>query len=502
MTSLPPPISGPAQGMLAELARLEAEARLLEPDADARARLRQAVVGYSEAFLESLPNRPAYHVTEDLGAPIAQVPVTEQPAGIEAALDLLAEHVDGPGLNPASHGHLAYIPGGGLYAASLGDYLADVTNRYAGVFFGGPGAVRLENTLVRWMADLVGYPAEAAGAHLSGGSIANLVAIATARDAHRLRGADYARTVVYLSTQTHHCVTKALRVLGLGEVVVRSVPLEERYRMRPDRLAVMIEEDRRQGLRPWLVVSSAGSTDVGAVDPLDAIADVAEREGIWHHVDAAYGAFFVLTERGRELLRGMERSDSLVLDPHKTLFLPYGSGAVLVRDGSLLAATNRYEANYMQDAVRHRAEVSPADLSPELTRPFRALRLWLPLMVHGVAPFRAALEEKMLLARYFRLRAAELGFEVGPEPELSVATYRWVPERFRGDDSPEALTAVNEYNRQLVDGVRHDGRLFVSSTMLDGRFTLRLAVVVFRTHRKHIDLLLEILLEQVERLGR
>ena len=490
------------ESLIDQLAGLEAVARALEPEAEERSALFREVNEYAEQFLESLEERPAYHVTEAMGVGIRAGTVEENPPGLARALQLLGDHVDGPGLNPASGGHLGYIPGGGIYTAALGDFLSDISNRYAGVFFGGPGAVRLENLIVRWVADVVGYPEQAAGVHLAGGSMANLVALATARDAHALRGRDYDRAVVYLTTQTHHCIAKALRVLGLGDCHVREVPLDERYRMRADHLDRMIAADQAAGLKSWVVVASAGTTDVGAVDPLDAIADVTDRYDVWYHIDGAYGGFFALTGHGRTILKGMERSDSVVLDPHKSLFLPYGSGMLLVRDGERLAGTHHYEAHYMQDAKKATDERSPADLSPELTRPFRALRLWLPLMIHGVAPFRAALEEKCLLARYFREEIAKRGFWVGPEPDLTVVVYRYVPERMRTPDAVIDWAIVNSYNEQLVEAVRRDGRVFVSSTQLDGKFTLRVAVVVHRTHLSHIDTTLAVLDEMVERLGR
>jgi aromatic-L-amino-acid decarboxylase len=396
-----------------------------------------------------------------------------------------------PGGNPASGGHLAYIPGGGLYHSALGDFLAAVSNKYASVFFAGPGAVRMENLLLRWVADLVGYPAAAGGTIASGGSVATLAAICAARDAHGLKGADYASAAVYLTSQAHHCVDKALRIAGLGEVHLRRVPMDERFRMRPDALAQMIADDRGRGLRPWLVVAAAGTTDTGA---LDAIAAVAERERCWYHVDAAYGGFFLLTERGRLLLRGIERSDSAVLDPHKGLFLPHGSGILVVRDAEPLIAAHLSTAHYMQDAMREPGEISPADVSPELTKHFRALRMWLPLVLVGVRPFRAALEEKLLLARYFHQEVQALGFEVGPAPDLSAVTFRWAPP---GAD----LAQANAANRAIVDGVRRDGRIFLSSTMLDGRFTIRLVALSFRTHRRTIDLALRVLREQVAALA-
>ncbi len=395
-----------------------------------------------------------------------------------------------PGGNPAAAGHLAYIPGGGLYHAALGDFLAAISNKYAGIFFTGPGAVRMENMLIRWVADLVGYPAAAGGTIASGGSIATLAAVATARDAHGLTGAGVARAVVYLTDHAHHCIEKALRIAGLGEAQVRRVAMDEAFRMRPGALAEAIVADRARGLRPWLVIAAAGTTDTGAVDPLDEIATIAARERCWFHVDAAYGGFFLLTGEGRRALRGIERSDSVVLDPHKSLFLPYGSGMLLARDAAPLLAAHDYAGNYMQDALREPGEVSPADVSPELTKHFRALRMWLPLILLGTGPFRAALEEKLLLARYFYGEIQALGFDVGPAPELSVVTFRWVPPG-------ASVEQANALNQAIVDGVRRDGRVFLSSTMLDGRFTLRLVALSFRTHRRTIDLALRVLREQV-----
>ncbi|HEX8275125.1 MAG TPA: aminotransferase class V-fold PLP-dependent enzyme [Longimicrobiaceae bacterium] len=492
MTDHAPPPDRAA--LLDRIARLERAGRPLDPGAGSRRRLRDAVVASSERFLRGIDSLPGYRETEDRGIALLDTPVPEHGVPLDHAIRLLEDAVTRPGGNPASPGHLAYIPGGGLYHSALADYLAAVTNKYAGIFFTGPGPVRMENLLIRWTADLVGYPAGAGGNIASGGSIANLAAITTARDAHELKGADYARAVVYLTTQAHHAIDKALRIAGMAEVQVRYVEIDGRFRMRPDALERTIAEDRAAGLRPWMVIAAAGATDTGAVDPLDAIADVAERAGCWFHVDAAYGGFFLLTEHGRGILRGIERSDSVVLDPHKSLFLPWGAGIVLVRDVRPMAATHGYQGHYMQDALREPGEISPADVSAELSKPFRALRMWLPLVLLGVAPFRAALEEKLLLARYFREEARAMGFEVGPEPDLSAVVFRWAPP---GVDVAEA----NRLNQALVDAVRRDGRVFLSSTLLDGRFTLRMVALSFRTHRRTIDLCLCILREKLDELN-
>ena len=300
--------------------------------------------------------------------------------------------------------------------------------------------------------------------------------------------------VVYLTEQTHHSVDKALRIAGLSHATIRRVPLDNRYRLRPDELDRMVAEDRHGGLTPFLVVASAGSTDTGAVDPLAAIARVCEREGIWLHVDAAYGGAFALTDDGARLLQGIERSDSLAVDPHKGFFLPFGTGAVLVRDRRALVGAFSGSGAYIDDAMSSEpdAVLSPSEMSPELTRPFRALRWWLALQLHGVAAFRAALEEKLLLTRYAHGRIAELdGFEVGPAPDLTTFTFRHV-----ATDDPDDL------NRRLVAELADDGRIFLSATTLDGRYTPRFTILNFRIHRPHVDRAVDVIGSTAHRLVR
>ena len=192
---------------------------------------------------------------------------------------MLGRYVEGSGINLGSAGHLGFIPPSSLYPAALGDYLATVINRYAGVYFAAPGAVQLENMVLRWMADFAGFPETASGDLTSGGSLANLIGVVTAREAHGLRARDYARAVVYLSAQTHHSVAKALRIAGVQECIQRQIPLDAAFHMQPQALAAAIAEDRRAGRVPWLIVGAAGTTDTGAVDPLEALAEIAGTQG-------------------------------------------------------------------------------------------------------------------------------------------------------------------------------------------------------------------------------
>jgi glutamate/tyrosine decarboxylase-like PLP-dependent enzyme len=461
---------------------LEHDARCLGPASKQRSAAREAVTRYTENFLDHIETLKAFDDRAVGPSTWRDLDIHEEAIAVDEAIRIVGQAVDTPGLNPASGGHLGYIPGGGIYYSSLGDYMAAVTNRYAGVYFASPGAVQMENALVRWMASLVGFPAQAAGNLTSGGSIANLAAVVAARDASGLKARDWHRAVIYTTEHAHHCLDKAYRIAGLGECVQRVIPMDERFKMNVSALTSAIEADSREGLVPFLVVASAGTTDIGAIDPLEAIGDIARQHKLWFHVDAAYGGFFLLTDEGRARLKGIEKSDSVVMDPHKGLFLPYGLGTVLVRDRKFLRQSHHYSAAYMQDARTD--EDSPADLSAELTKHFRGLRLWLPLKLHGLAPFRACLREKLALARYAYDQLKQMsGFEVWNEPELSVVAFRYVPQKGNAD----------EFNKRLQAAVQKDGRVFISSSTVRGMCVLRIAILSFRTHLNTVQTVLQVL---------
>jgi glutamate/tyrosine decarboxylase-like PLP-dependent enzyme len=478
--------------MKSEIKKLEKEARKLEPSAENRSELRRKAQQYGEDFLNDLPEKPAYVTSGTMGKGVYDLPIDDEPKNIDTLLQLLDTEVDRPGLNPASGRHLGYIPGGGVYPSSIADYLAAITNRYTGVFFSSPSAVRIENICIHWMCDLIGYPEGAAGNLTSGGSIANLIGLVVARDNKRVKAQDFHRAVIYTTRQIHHCVVKAIKFAGLAEATIREITMDDRFRMKPDALRRQIKQDKENGFIPLIIFASAGTTDIGAVDPLDEIGDVAQKHQIWFHVDAAYGGFFMLTDRGKKVMAGIEKSDSLTIDPHKGLFLPYGSGAVLVKDGQKLYESQHMTANYLQDTLKATEEASPADLSPELSKHFRGLRMWLPLQLFGVKPFRAALEEKLLLTRYCYREIQKIdGIEVGPEPELSVFFFRYIPQS--GDP--------DSFNKKLVDSIHKDGRVFLSSTHTGGNVYLRIAVLNFRTHLQQVDLTLSLIREKIHELS-
>jgi aromatic-L-amino-acid decarboxylase len=474
-----------------DIRHLQKYAQTLEPDAAQREYLLKRVIDYANNYLDNISEAPAYIPRPDGGRELWNFPITEDGIDIKQALALLRKNMDAAGINPTSGRFLGYIPGGGLYHAALGDYLAAVTNRFAGLYFASPGAVRIENIVIRWLADAVGYPDKAAGNLTSGGSLANLSAIVTARDAFGVKGRKIEQSVVYITEHAHHCIGKAFHISGLDACIKRNIHLDVNYRMDPKALDETIIADKKSGLHPWLIIASAGTTNTGAVDPIADIREIASEHRLWFHVDAAYGGLFALCPEGKKILQEIHTSDSMVLDPHKALFLPYGTGAVLVKERQNLYAAFNAQADYIQNIVDDVDELSPADLSPELTKHFRGLRLWLALKLIGAAPFRAALSEKIHLARYFYEKIKETdGFEPGPYPDLSVVTYRYVPKQGDADD----------FNQKLVEAIQQDGRIFISSTRIDGKLVLRAAILCFRTHLDDVNEALDVLKHTAEKL--
>ena len=437
---------------------------------------------HAQDFWAGLAEAPSNRSWDEVFAERLDPEFTEEGRGSKEILAYLGRSVDGPGIATASPRFMGYIPGGGLVHSAIGDLLAAASNKYSGFASAAPGAVRLENATSAWLAGVIGFPEGSAGTLTTGGSMANLTAIVAAREARDPEGGG----AVYLSATAHHCIDKALHIAGRGRAPRRLIGTDGRHRMRPDALAAAIERDLAEGIRPWLAVASAGTVDTGAVDPLNEIADICARHGLWFHVDGAYGGLFMLCDEGRAVLGGIERADTVALDPHKTLFLPYGTGAVVARDSRHLTGAFSASADYIRPLGESEVGPSPADLGPELTRHFRALRLWLPLQIAGVAAFRAAQTEKIKLARYFHARLSDMeGWEVGAPPDLSVVAFRYQPAE--GD--------ADAFNDRLLRRVQEEGRVFLSGTRIDGASWLRCAILSFRTHLAHID-------ETIDVLGR
>lgn len=458
----------------------------LEPGVDqVRAMLEAATDSVAE-FLESLPDAPAAGLAG--GEEFARRLREPAPAHGAPFADLLPviREAAAKGLDTTGPGYLAYIPGGGLVAAAVADLLADTLNRFTGMWHPTPAMVQLEWNVISWLTDLFGYPPEARGVLTSGGSMANLSALLTARKARLPE--DFLSGTLYVTDQTHASVAKVATLAGFPTRNVRAVSTTPALRMDPDALRHSVTADRAAGLCPFCVVATAGTTNTGAVDPLDQIGRVAREEDLWLHVDGAYGGFFQLTERGRERFRGIDLADSITLDPHKGMFLPYGTGCLLVRDGKALRQAHSVEeAEYLQDLTTEGESLNFSDYSPELSRDFRGLRVWLPIKLHGLDAFRTALDEKLDLARLlFEALRGLPALEVPWEPDLSIVAFR--------------ARAGDAASQRLLEEINASGRVFLSSTVIEGSFLLRAAVLSHRTHRDRIEEAVEIVRRAVEGL--
>jgi aromatic-L-amino-acid decarboxylase len=381
--------------------------------------------------------------------------------------------------NTAGPGYLAYIPGGGLYASALADLIACVTNRFTNLSAPAPALVQLEANVVRWLCDEFSLPPGSQGVLTSGGSMANFSAIVTARTAKLPE--NFLDGTIYISEHVHHSNLKSAQIAGFPHRSMRRVPCMPDTKMDVQSLRAMIAADRSEGAQPFLVIGSAGTVNAGAVDDLNALADIAAEENLWFHVDGAYGGFFRLTDEGKRILSGVERADSVTLDPHKGMFLPYGTGSLLVRDGEALRSAHQVEALYLPEASQDAAIPDFADYTPELSRDFRGLRVWLPLHLHGVNAFRRALEEKLELARlvYEELaRVSEL--DVPWEPDLSIVAFR-------------PKNGGNAAARSLLKSINDSKRIYLSPTEIDGTVYLRVCVLSHRTDVARIEEAIDII---------
>jgi aromatic-L-amino-acid/L-tryptophan decarboxylase len=481
----PGALAGAADGDPANLELTSGEMRRLGEEALAR------VI----AHVATIADQPVRGdiAAEDLCAAMRE-PAPEHGASIEAMLDPLFNDWIPRSFGTPSPGYLAYIPGGGLYPAAVADFISAATNRYTGVWMAAPALVQLEANVLEWFRDWMSFPPSARGLLTTGGSMAAFNALLCARERHL--GRDIRPGVLYATTQVHHSVEKAAKLAGVFEDRVRHVPVDASFRMRVDALAEAVRADRAAGLMPFMVVSSAGTTNTGAVDPLDAIADVCAAEGLWHHVDGAYGAFFHMCPELRPLLAGLPRADSLTLDPHKGMFLPYGTGALLVRDGAALRAVHGMSAGYLPGTPDPDAFYDPSQYGPELSRGFPGLRLWMCLKVFGAARFRAALAEKRALAVHAAERIAALpGIVMVAPPQLSLFA-------FYATRPGATLDEENRATAELLERVTRRGRVMLTGCTVDGRFLGRVCVLSFRTRQAQIDALIEDLAAELPSIWR
>jgi len=461
----------------------------LEIDPDVMRAMGRAVVDRIVDHLSTIESQPvAGDVRAEALCRAMREPAPEQGTSLDSLLGPLFEEWIPRSFTTPSPGYFAYIPGGGLFPGALADFIAAGVNRFTGVWEAAPALVQLESNALDWLRDWMGFPPTTRGLFTSGGSTATLNAILCARE--RSLGSDIRSGVMYHSVEAHHSVRKSARLAGIMPDRIRTVPVDREFRLDLSSLEREIAADRARDLRPFLIVSSAGTVNTGAVDPLDRITALAAREDLWHHVDGAYGACFHLCPELRPLLPGLSGVDSLTLDPHKGLFLPYGTGALLVRDGSMLRRVHAATATYLPDSPDLDEFYDPSQHGPDLSRAFPGLRVWLSVKVFGAARFRAALAEKRELALAAAARLAEAdGFVVLGPPQLSLfAFYVTWPGASREQED----AATNE----VLERVRARGKAMLTGCRAGGRFLGRLCVLSFRSHAEHVETAVTQLIEE------
>ena len=378
--------------------------------------------------------------------------------------------------------YFAFIPGSSTWPGALGDFLASALNIYAGSWMESAGPSQVELQVLDWFKTWIGYPAGASGILLSGGSAANMTALACARET--LSGAMRDDLVVYVSDQAHSSLARAARTLGFRPGQVKVLPVDAQHRMRPDLLAGALAADAAAGRRPLFVSVSAGSTNTGAIDPLPELAEIARRHRAWLHVDAAYGGFAALTERGRGWLRGIELANSVTLDPHKWLYQPFECGCLLVREGERLRRAFTLTPDYLADAEAEDEEVNFSDLGIQLTRSTRALKVWMSVTLFGAAAFRSAIDASLDLAQLTEARVREHpALELLSPAQLGIVCFR---RRFPGGDD-----AQDAHNAALVRAFAASGRGLVSSTRLGGAYAIRLCALNHASTAADVEATLE-----------
>jgi len=380
--------------------------------------------------------------------------------------------------------YFAFIPACGTWPSALGDFLASAMNVYGGSWMEAAGPSRLELVVLDWFKEWIGYPEDADGVLVSGGSAANMTALACAREA--LAGAMTDRLVAYVSDQAHCSLARTARLLGFAPNQLRVLPSDDRFRLRPDALEAAIDADLEAGYEPLFVAAAAGATNTGAIDPLPEVAEICRARGVWLHVDAAYGGFAALTTRGQRCLRGIELADSVTLDPHKWLYQPFECGSLLVRDGGLLGRAFEIAPDYLKDATVRDEEVNFCDRGLQLSRSCRALKVWLSIQYFGLDAFRTAIDRCLDLALHAEDHVASRPeLELLSPANLGVICFRRRPEP--GDDEEETA----KRNADLVARFAAAGDGLVSSTRLRDRYAIRLCVMNHTTAEHDVERVLD-----------
>jgi aromatic-L-amino-acid decarboxylase len=446
----------------------------LEFSAERMREIGYRVVDRLVEHLATLPSQPV-GAKADPATLLADLsePAPEHGMEFEAVLEQLERDIFRNTMHVNHPRFFAYVPGPGNFVSAMADALISGYNVFAGTWISGSGPAAIELAVIDWLRAACGFPSGAGGLFVSGGTMANLTALAVAR--HVALGDRLDGATVYFSDQAHSSLEKALRVLGLPSQNARKLACDASYRVPIRELERAIEKDRAEGKRPFCVIASAGTTNTGAIDPLSELSRLCKDRNLWLHVDGAYGAASVICNRGRDLLDGLELADSLSLDPHKWLFQPFEIGCVLVRELAHLRDTFLILPEYLRDTQQHSTEFNFTDHGLQLTRGFRALKLWMSIKVFGMAAFRAAVERGFALAEFTEARLRKMpGWEIVTPAQMGIVCFRYE-------------SADDAAHLRLVQGILKDGFALITSTVLQGRTVLRTCTINPRTTESDIE---------------
>ena len=449
--------------------------------------LTEAVLGHIFDFYNNLNNlqagEPCWNEVEDKAKELIEFTPPEEGTDYNLLLDKLFNEYIPPAMNFPSPGFMGFIPSSAMYQAALSDFIAKTTNRHVGHSYTTPFLTQLESNVIRWFANIIGFPENSKGIMTSGGSIANLTAIIAARS--KILGNDISKGVIYMSDQTHHSIHKGALCAGIMNDQQRIIPTGKDLKIDTKQLLKAIENDKKEGKIPFMIVGNAGTTNAGTVDPLEGLAEISKKTGSWFHIDAAYGGFFVITDEGKSVLRGIEKADSVTMNPLKSLFLPLGFASLVVRSGRSLEEAFSFASNYFPDKEEDDNFWNPAHMSLELSRSFRGLSVWLPIKMHGLAVFRDALKEKMTLAQEFAaIIQADPNWDLLYPPELSLLG---ISCKIEGSNNAE----TNEMNKKIIDEVNKANRSYLTGAQIKDRFVIRVCVLSHRTHKEQLNNLYE-----------
>ena len=459
------------------------------------------IVDYLADYLDHIEDRPLFpdvdpaYLAALFDEPMPQdgTPVEDVMSALEEKLFPYCSHVNHPG-------YLGLITPTPTPVGVIGDFIASALNQNIGAYTIGPSAVAMERQTVRWLTDLIGYDTGAGGNLTSGGMTANLIGLKLARDWTSNDRAQYEgvndRWAAYVSEERHVSIDKAADAVGIGREGLRVLPTDDRFSLRLDALEDAIQADKDRGVRPMCVIGVAGATNTGSVDGLEDLRRIADRERVWLHVDAAYGGGMLLSQKHPGRLKGLERADSVTMDPHKWFYAPLDAGAILVKDAARLTTSFGMQPSYLTDEMDEKGERYQYYVHGlEQSRRFRSLKIWMSFKRYGAREIGGWIDANIDQARHlYALSAAHPDFEAAVEPLMSAICIRYCPQ---GKDEE----ALGHIHREVARRVEQSGRFWISTTVLKGQSYFRINPVNFRTRQSHMDALFEMLCEECGKEG-